>query len=115
MTEQNIKKMEELLDTEDFAEKVAAANSQDEIYKLFAANGVDASYEDYMAYLQDSRNLLVQKGVITEDGELSVEALDAVSGGSARGRALLTIAGLVCVGAGALGPGAALVFLALLH
>lgn len=115
MTEQNIKKMEELLNTEDFAEKVTAANSQDEIYKLFAANGVDASYEDYMAYLQDSRNLLAQKGVITEDGELSAEALDAVSGGSARGRTLLTIAGLICVSAGALGPGAVLIFLALLH
>lgn len=115
MTERNIQKMEALMNNEDFAEKVVAADSQDEVYRLFVANGVDASYEDYTAYLQESRNLLVHKGVITEDGELSAEALDTVSGGSYRGKALLTFAGLACLYYGALGPGAILILLALLH
>ena len=81
MNEANIKKMEELLGNEDFAQKIADAGSYDKAYDLFIDNGVEASYEDFLAYIEDCRKIMIENGMISEDGELSVEMLDMVSGG----------------------------------
>ena len=88
MNEANIKKMEELLNNEEFVQKVVDTGSYEKAYQLFIDNGVDASYEDFMAYIEECRKLMIEKGVISEDGELSVEMLDQVSGGG-KGGALL--------------------------
>ena len=81
MNEMNIKKMNELIANEEFAQKVAEAGSYENAYQLFVDNGVDASYDDFMAYIEESRQAMIEKGLISEDGELSVEMLEAVSGG----------------------------------
>lgn len=81
MNEMNIKKMEELLANEEFAQKMTEAGSYENAYQLFVENGVDATYEEFTAYLDDCRKLMEEKGLISADGELSVEMLEAVSGG----------------------------------
>lgn len=91
---------------EEFVQKFNGADSREAAYQLLVDNGVDASYEDFLAYLQESRDFMLEKGLMSEDGELSPEMLDAVSGGSARGRAILTLTGVVCLCAGH--PGLAL-------
>lgn len=81
MNEINIKKMEELLANEEFAQKIADAGSYEKAYQLLIENGMDTSYDDFMAYIEECRKTMVEKGLISEDGELSVEMLDKVSGG----------------------------------
>ena len=81
MNEMNIKKMEQLLADEEFAQKIADAGSYEKAYELFAENGVDASYDEYMAYIEECHKDMVENGLLTEDGEMSAELLDMVSGG----------------------------------
>ena len=73
--------MEELLSNEEFSRKFQDAGSYENAHKLFVENGVDVSYEEFAAYLEDCRKLMVEKGLISENGELSEELLGAVSGG----------------------------------
>ena len=77
-----IKKMEELLRNEEFAQKISEAGSYEKMHELFVENGVDVTREDFMAYIGDCRKTMVEKGLISEDGELSVELLEVVSGGA---------------------------------
>lgn len=81
MNETMIKKMEELLKNEEFAQKIKDAGSYENMHKLFVENGVDVTREDFMAYIEDCRKTMVEKGLMSEDGELSVELLEAISGG----------------------------------
>lgn len=81
ITEKNIQKMTELLTQEEFARKIQEAGSYENAYKLFAGNGVDASYEEFLAYIEGCREKMVRNGLIAEDGEMGVELLDMVSGG----------------------------------
>ncbi|MBQ6999998.1 MAG: hypothetical protein IJN67_02970 [Oscillospiraceae bacterium] len=88
MNETNIKKMEELLANEEFAQKIVDAGSYEKAYQLFVEGGMDASHEEFIAYIEETRRIMVEKGLISEDGELSVDMLDKVSGGGV-GKALL--------------------------
>ena len=81
MSATDIKKMEELLAQEEFALKIQEAGSYENAYKLFAENGMDATYEDFMAYIDSCREKMVSDGLISEDGEMGIELLDMVSGG----------------------------------
>ena len=81
MKETAIAKMNELINDEAFAQKIAEAGSYENAYQLFIDNGVEVSYEDYMAYIEDCRKAMIAEGLISEDGELSAEMLDTVSGG----------------------------------
>ena len=81
ITEKNINKMNELLSQEEFAQKILEAGSYENAYKLFAENGVDASYDEFMAYIDSCRGKMVSDGLISEDGEMGIELLDMVSGG----------------------------------
>ena len=81
MNETMIKKMEELLKNEEFAQKIKDAGSYENMHKLFVENGVDVTREDFMAYIEDCRKTMVEKGLMSEDGELSAELLEVVSGG----------------------------------
>ena len=112
MNETNIKKMEELLTNEEFAQKIADAGSYENAYKLFAEIGLEASYDDFMAYIEDCRKVMIENGLISEDGELSVEMLDMISGGgfwSKVGGAVCCIGGVyVAARWGQVGAGATL-------
>lgn len=81
MTEINIQKMNELIHREGFAEKLQNAGSYENAYRLFSENGVDASYEEFMGLIEDSRKRMQEKEMISQDGELSEEMLELVSGG----------------------------------
>lgn len=109
MNETNIRKMEELLANEEFAQNIADAGSYENAYKLFSENGVDASYDDFMAYIEDCRNAMIEKGLISEDGELSAEMLDMVSGGGKGGALLCFIGAGLCFASGQGGGGFMLV------
>lgn len=106
MNEINIKKMNELVENEEFAQKILAAGSCENAYKLFVENGVDASYEDFAAHIEESRKVMVEKGLISEDGELSVEMLEAVSGGGKGASVFLWVCAGVAFGVGCAGLGA---------
>ena len=109
MNEMNIKKMNELLADEEFAQKVAEAGSYENAYQLFVENGVDDSYEDFMAYIEESRQTMIENGLISEDGEMSVEMLEAVSGGKwYNSLACFALAGVACA-VGAPGAGVLLI------
>ena len=81
MNENNINKINELLANEDFAKKIAEAGSYEKMYELLSAEGMDASYDEFIAYLEECRKAMVAQGLISEDGELSVELLEQISGG----------------------------------
>lgn len=81
MNEMNVEKMEELLANEEFAQKVVDAGTYQKAYQLFAENGLDVSCEDFMEYVEDCRKVMTGKGLISENGEISVEMLDVVTGG----------------------------------
>ena len=98
MNEKNIKKMEELLATEEFSQKIVEAGTYEKMYELLVAEGMDATYEEFAAYLEESRKFMIEQGLITEDGELSVELLEQISGGRKWG---LTIMGGVYIVGGA--------------
>ena len=82
ITEKNINKMNELLAQEEFAQKIQEVGSYENAYQLFAENGVDASYEGFVAYIDAYHKEMVEKGLLYEDRELSVEELDTANGGA---------------------------------
>ncbi len=115
MTEMNYKKMYELIADEAFMQKLRNMNNTEAIYKLFSENGLDASYEDFMVDIKEAEKMVSTMNIASEDGELSPEMLDLVSGGSARGKKILTAAGIVCLCFGNGGLALACFGLAALH
>ena len=87
MNAANIEKMNALMANEEFTQKIADAGSYENAYALLVENGVDATYEEFTAFLADCRAKMVENGMISEDGELGVELLDMVSGGG-KGKAI---------------------------
>ncbi|MBQ6999999.1 MAG: hypothetical protein IJN67_02975 [Oscillospiraceae bacterium] len=81
MNETSIKKMEELLANEEFAQKIADAGSYEKAYKLFTENGVDVSLDEFSEEIKKAELDLKNDGFICDDGEISAELLDMVSGG----------------------------------
>ena len=67
------KRLEELFGNQKFVDALKAARKAEEVVRLFAANGVEVSTEGAEAFLADRDK--------ASDGELSEDALDAVSGG----------------------------------
>ncbi|MBQ8398728.1 MAG: hypothetical protein IJX08_02040 [Clostridia bacterium] len=81
-----IEKMEELLTNEDFAAKIEEAGSYENAHKLFVENGVDVSYEEFSSFIRQSGDAMKAHGYVSEDGELSAELLELVSGGGIGGK-----------------------------
>lgn len=79
--ELNAKKMEELLQEDEFSDKVVEANSLEEVQALFSQKGVDVSIDDLREGIDKVRSVMVEKGLMSKDGELSEEMLELVSGG----------------------------------
>lgn len=65
-----------LLEKEDFLEKLKAIENDEECQKLFAENGVELSLEDIQLMVKESAQ------ASGENGELSADELENVSGGS---------------------------------
>ena len=88
MNETNIKKMEELLENEELAQKIVDAGSFENACLLFAEQGLDLSYEEFSQYIQDNLN---HSEMISENGELNIEQLDSIGGGFWRGALVILI------------------------
>ncbi|MBQ8288349.1 MAG: hypothetical protein IJX76_06215 [Clostridia bacterium] len=104
MNEINIKKMEELLSNEEFAQKIADAGSYENAYKLFIENDVAVTYEEFIGFINETGKTLKATGLISDGGEVGPELLDLVSGGG-KGAAIFTwvvagVAASVCPPAG---------------
>ena len=105
----NIEMMNELMTNEEFAQKIGEAGSMENAYRLFVEAGVEGTWEEFNAYIEETRQDMISKGLIGEDGELSVELLETVSGGKwYNSLALFALAGLA-VYAGQ--PGAAVLLI----
>lgn len=115
MTDMDYRKMEELVADKAFVQKLKDAGSVEPMYKLFAENGLNASYEDFAADIQKAKEMVDGIDIVSEDGELTPAMLDLVSGGSARGRMLLLATGVLCLCAGSPGIAVACFGLAALH
>lgn len=73
--------LEKLMDDEEFAMKIANATSFEGMQKVFADAGVDISIGELIEMRDACAELYKEKGIISEDGELSPEMLEYVSGG----------------------------------
>lgn len=89
MNELNVKKMEQLLNNEDFRAEFQNTDSQEEIVRLFQEHGVEVTMEDFQAMGEKGVALLGEKGFVNEDGELSPEMLEMVNGGGKFGTLVL--------------------------
>lgn len=89
MNELTVKKMEALLNDEAFRAQFQNIDSREEIIRLFQDNGIEVTEEDFNAMAEQGIALLGEKGLISEDGELSPEMLEMVSGGGKFGTLLL--------------------------
>ena len=74
MNENIIEKLKELENNPEFLERAAAAGSADEILAVLAKFGIQLSEADL-------KDFLVGNAVVSENGELSEDALDNISGG----------------------------------
>lgn len=81
MNEMSVKKMEELLANEEFTAKIANAGSYEKAYELFCENGVEATFEAFMDFIEATRAQMESNGYLAPDCELGPEMLDMVSGG----------------------------------
>ena len=68
-----MKKLEKLMDTQDFMEAASACNTLEDLQKLLAEQGLELTVEELTA--------LIAPVAVGADGELSEEALDNVAGG----------------------------------
>ena len=96
-------RMDELLGDVEFCNKVVMAPSIEEVQKLFAENGVEFTLEEtdeFITWLRAMANMLIEN-----DGELSEELLEAVSGGGWLESLLSGIVGAVIGAMGGLGAG----------
>lgn len=77
MGELNMKRMEELLDSEAFQQTLRTASTAEDMIRVFAENGVEITAEDAEKFLQGRAEAL-------ENDELADDELDAVAGGKSK-------------------------------
>ena len=101
MNDMMLAKIESMMKDETFYDQLQELSSKDEIIELFSHNGIEISNEDFAEMADKGIAILKELGHIGEDGELSPEMLDAVSGGGKIGT-LLLLGGLgfasACIG-----------------
>lgn len=66
---------------EAFLDRLASIGSLDEALKILKDEGIEMTREELAENMDAGEQLLQESGVLTEDGELSEEALEAVAGG----------------------------------
>ena len=77
MSELNMKRMEELFDSEAFQQTLKSITTAEDMIRIFSENGVEITAEDAEKFLQGRAKAL-------EEDELAVDELDAVAGGKSR-------------------------------
>lgn len=77
MSELNMKRMEELFDSEAFQQSLKSITTAEDMIRIFSENGVEITAEDAEKFLQGRAKAL-------EEDELAVDELDAVAGGKSR-------------------------------
>lgn len=77
MSELNMKRMEELFDSEAFQQTLKEVSTVEDMIRVFAENGLEITAEDAEQFLQGRKEGL-------ESDELAVDELDAVAGGKSR-------------------------------
>lgn len=77
MSELNMKRMEELFDSEAFQQTLKSITTAEDMIRIFAQNGVEITAEDAEKFLQGRAEAL-------ENDELADDELDAVAGGKSR-------------------------------
>lgn len=74
-------KLQELLKDEEFSRRVILATSLTEEVNLLKEYGIEISEAELQSYGEQAMDILKEDGFISEDGELSDEILEQVSGG----------------------------------
>ena len=74
MNDQNMTRMEELFENQDFLNSLKAVGTPEELVKKFADEGVEVTVEEAEQFLNG-------RSQVREDGELDAAALDTVAGG----------------------------------
>ena len=108
-TEEKFAALQEKLEAnEEFAEKFINAGNPAAASAVAVAEGIEVSEEELIEAMKQGKALLQEKGLVTEDGELSAEMLDMVAGGK-NWKAI--IGGVLLVAGGALtaDPGIAII------
>ena len=77
MSELNMKRMEELFDSEAFQQTLKSITTAEDMTRIFDQNGVEITAEDAEKFLQGRAKAL-------EEDELAVDELDAVAGGKSK-------------------------------
>ena len=89
MNNTKIMKMDSLLNDDAFVNQLQEVSSRNDLLTLFRAHGVDVTDEEFQDMAQEGCTILKEIGHLSDDGELSPELLDLVSGGARWGAALL--------------------------
>ncbi len=74
-------KLQELLKDEEFSRRVILATSLTEEVNLLKEYGIEISENELQSYGEQAMDILKEDGFISEDGELSDDILEQVSGG----------------------------------
>ena len=82
----NIKKMEELLQDETFKAELETKETVEQVVALYNAYGVEVTEEEFEQLGDKGMELMKEKGLMDEEGELSPEMLEMVSGGGKIGK-----------------------------
>lgn len=78
-------KLNELMQNEDFVNKLAATKGTSAILSLLAENGVTMTEAELEQAVSSGKAFLKEKGILLENDELSAEGLGMVSGGFSGG------------------------------
>ena len=87
----DIKKMEALLQDEGFKAEMETKENVEQIVALYNAYGVEVTEEEFEQLGERGMELMKEKGLIDEEGELSPEMLEMVSGGGKAGKILVLV------------------------
>lgn len=103
-TEEKYLRIEEMLKTnEAFAGRVADCSTTAEVRAMFAAEGIDLTEAELAQAIENATACMKSNGLMSEDGELTSEALDMVAGGKNTvgwGIVLATVSAVVGFGPG---------------
>ena len=93
-------RLNKLMEEEEFSQAILKATSFEEVADVLHEYGIEVSVEDLQRSGNEAVEQLKEDGLIAEDGELSQELLEEVTGGklSAGGKTVLAGVGMMGVG-----------------
>ena len=97
MTQDRIDYLNSITFSQELIDKLSEATSVDEAFKLIEETGVEFTKEDLDYCSSVASKFMKENNLLTDNGELTVEMLDMVSGG---GKILRKIAGSLMIVAG---------------